>query len=147
MQVVKCKNNHYYDFDRYMDGCPHCAAGVEPFEDEVLDINKIYTDKYVGGKKGQKLREKQAKILQKENAKAQKSMQKQADKVAKKAKKAAKNQTMDETVALAGMDATVMLDGEVSETVMLDASGNPMDLGDVTVETPAVDGGDETVMM
>ncbi len=34
MNVVKCNNNHYYDSDIYGSSCPHCANGLQSFDDE-----------------------------------------------------------------------------------------------------------------
>lgn len=131
MNVIKCNNGHFYDSDKYPTQCPHCANGVEPYIEEKLDIEKIYTDAYVGGKKGQKLRDKQAKILEKENKKNQKKALKQAKIVAREAKKN-KNEEVtmqltasdaEETVLLSGnADQTVLLSGNADQTVMLDSS-------------------------
>ncbi len=121
MQVVRCENNHYYDKDTYPKKCPLCAEGVEPYVDESLDIGKIYTDTYVGGKKGDKLRKKQAKLIEKENKKILKQSNKRAKKLAKENAKDKKHSKGDVTVEMNAIDSdeTVALSEGSEETVAL----------------------------
>lgn len=137
MQVVRCKNKHYYDADTYQDGCPHCAMGVEPFEDDEIDINSIYTEKYVGGKKGQKLKKKQDKLMRKEQKKIEKNDKLRAKRAAKLNKKNKKAKE-DITAEITATDATVALDNSNDETVMISGSGD---------ETVMLSNGEETVML
>ena len=92
MKVVKCDKNHYYDADKYASGCPHCAAGVEPYEDRDTDIKTIYTQQYVLDKKNKKKQNKTEKAEEKRIKKEQKQLQK----LSKKSNKSKKNVSVAE---------------------------------------------------
>ena len=90
MDVIKCAKNHYYDKDVFGDECPHCASGLEPFDNpEDEDINFKLISIYAETDKEKKKRLKQEKKIAKLEMKEAKKLQSANDK--KKTKKANKS--------------------------------------------------------